>query len=81
MESSLHPVSNSPLIELKHTTFPKKKGFETLHCVEKFLIAFLNGQGIFLFEFLDHGAPRGSCVDGTTWFDHRESDSMTVLLP
>jgi hypothetical protein len=93
MESSLHPISKAALIELKHATFPKKKGFKTLHFVEKLLMAFFDGQGIFFLEFLDHGAvvkayhyctvlsQRGSCVDETSWFDHREGDSMTVLLP
>jgi hypothetical protein len=92
MELSLHPISKAALIELKHTTFPEKKRFKTLHSMDKLLMAFFNGWGIFLLEFLDHGAAvnayhcctilwhRGSCVDGTSWFDHRGSDSVTMLL-
>jgi hypothetical protein len=54
MESSLHPISKAALLDLKHS--PRKRGFEPLHSVEKFLMAFLDGQGIFLLKFLDHGA-------------------------
>jgi hypothetical protein len=93
MESSLHPISKVALIELKTHQIPREKGFKTLHSVDKLLIAFFDGQGIFLLEFLDHGAAvngyhcctilwhRGSCVDGASWFYHRESDFITVLLP